>query len=76
VKKLKSDIAKSKIEAKALPTFAGYSKGGDEDGTGGSKRKAEENTDYGAKKMKSSPTKEVLQLEEFPGAKGEKNDSN
>ena len=27
---------------------------------GGSKRKAEDDTDFGAKKMKSDPTKEVL----------------
>jgi len=51
LRKLKDDIAKSKKEAKELKKLAG-GKGDDENGTG-SKRKAEEETDSGVKKMKS-----------------------
>jgi len=51
LRKLKDDIAKSKKEAKELKQLAGEN-GEDEDGNG-SKRKAEEETDSGVKKMKS-----------------------
>jgi len=51
LRKLKDDIEKSKKEAKELKKLAGE-KGDDEDGTG-SKRKAEEETDSGVKKIKS-----------------------
>lgn len=51
LRKLKDDIAKSKKEAKELKKLAGE-KADNEDGTG-SKRKAEEETDSGVKKVKS-----------------------
>jgi len=53
LKRLKDDIAKSKKEAKKLQKLAGDSKDNNEDDNNGSKRKAEESTDSGSKKMKS-----------------------
>lgn len=58
LQKLKDDIAKSKKEAKALQKLAADdSKANGDEETGGSKRKAEESTDSGAKKMKSENEK-------------------
>jgi len=53
LKKLKDDIAKSKKEAKKLQKLAGDSKDNNEDDIHSSKRKSEESTDLGSKKLKS-----------------------